>query len=145
MGRKVTSLDAIRQQAAPEVIEVPGFRPGTTICVSVKPVDISSALMEANLPNPLLEAAAEQARKAGANLEEIEERVGEIAGAAGLEGFQSMRPLIDLVVKRALVEPTWEQIEQIEPLHVEQKLAIFEHVTGGLDRVKSFRGKRRLP
>ncbi len=122
----VTNLEEIRAQAAPQVIEIPGFRPGATIRVAVRLVDLTPHLLEAGIGNPLLAAARE---KAGEKPE------------ASID-FGRLAPVLEAVAKEALAEPTYEQIYAVAPLTLQQKLAILNHVMGGIAEMRSFRGEQ---
>jgi len=111
----VTSLTAIRIQAAPELVEIPGFRPGTTIRVKVGPVDLTGALLEAGVGNPLVS----QTPETGVNPK------------IGPDDLPRILELARVVARQALVEPTYDEIAGIAPLTFEQHMAIFNHVTGG--------------
>lgn len=130
----VTSLDEIRAQAEPEVITIPGFRPGTTINVKVRPVDVTPYILGTET-NPLL-AAAMKAASEGKSREEI---AREVEATASPRVF--MASIFDDVAKAALVEPTYEEITAIAPLTFTQKQAIFDHAVGDLKSLAFFRGK----
>ena len=144
--KRVTSLEEIRAQAEPELVDIPGFRPGTTITVALRPVDLTPHLLAAGVRNPLLGAAMKRAQE-GKTKEQIEAEIeadvqkqAEIGFGSSLEAYL---PAIDAVVKEALVEPTWEQITAIRPLSLTQKIEIFNKATGDVKILQSFRGKRR--
>lgn len=128
----VTSLEEIRAQAEPTVIEIPGFKQGTTIRVAVRTVDLTPHLLEAGIGNPLLGAI--RAAK-GQTVEEIGQEVEEKVDVAKL------LPIFDAVAKDALVKPTYAEITAICPLTLEQKLAILDAAAGGIAELKSFRGQ----
>lgn len=135
--RKVTSLDEIRKQAEPEIIEIPGFRPGTTINVAVRMVDLTPYILETGIKNPLL-AVVQKKTQEGKSKEEIAREVEkEVNGGIDVKAIM---PAIDAVVEEALVEPTYREITSIRNLTLEQKLAIFDYATGG-GALISFRRK----
>ena len=135
--KQVTSLEEIRAQAEPEIIEIPGFRPGATISVAVQMVDLTPFILETGVGNPLLAVAMKKAQE-GKTKEEIEQEVEQEAGN-GLD-MKALMPAVDAIVKEALVQPSWEEITAIHPLTLDQKLAIFNHATGDTGRLASFRG-----
>ena len=136
-NKRVTSLDEIRKQAEPEVIEIPGFRPGTTINVAVKAVDLTPFLLETGISNPLM-AIVQKKTAEGKGKEEIAQEIEEKAS----EGIDTNKllPAIDAIVKETLVQPTYEEITAIRDLTLDQKLTIFEYATGGNPLI-SFRKK----
>ncbi len=142
--KRATTLDEIRAQAEPEVIEIPGFRPSTTINVAVRPVDLTPHLLTVGVENPLLEIARKKAQDGMTKEEieadmsaEIERRAGEGAG----RDLVSFLPVVDTICKEALVEPAWDQISEICPLTLNQKMAVFNWAMGDAKELQSFRGQ----
>lgn len=127
-ARRPSTLDEIRTQAKPRVIEIPGFAPGATIAVAVRPVDLTAQLLTAGIGNPVL-AAVRATRTEKATSEDI---------ASDID-LQKLIPVLDAVARDALVEPTFEEIVSIAPLTLEQKLAIFNESLGGADALARFR------
>jgi len=134
--KKVTSLDEIRAQAEPQIVEIPGFREGTTINVRLRMIDLTPRLMELKVGNPLLVEAQKLAAD-GVPKEEIATRLD------SSEISMEILPLLDEVAKEALVEPTYADIIAIHPLTLAQKLKILDYATG-VDDLVPFRGKQRL-
>ncbi len=120
---KVTSLDEIRKQAEPTIIEIPGFRPGATINVAVKRIDMSPYLLQVGIGNPMITADT----KPNAIAVQVP--------------FDKLLPILDAIAKEALVQPTYDEIISIEPLTLEQKLTILDYTLGELktDELASFR------
>ena len=129
--KRVTSLEEIRAQLAPEIIEIPGFRPGTVICVAIRPVDLTPQLLEHGVGNPLLAAIPEATQPD--SLRSAKERL------------EALMPLLDAVARAALVEPTYDQLTEIHPLTLEQKLAIFDAAGMGAAFLTSFRRVGGVP
>lgn len=138
---KVTPIDEIRAQAEPDVIEIPGFKPGTTINVAVQPVlQLTPRLLAAGLANPLLMSIREKA-KTGAKAEDLEHEAGV---AIDEKGAEALVVFLDLIARETLIEPTYDQIAAIHPLTFEQDLAIANYVIGNLgdlEALASFRQK----
>jgi len=109
----VSTLEQIRAQAQPTLIEIPGFRPGTSIRVKVRPVDLTGALLEAGVGNPLVAQTLETGK-----------------AKVGPDELPHILELARAVSRQALVEPTYDDIAAIAPLTFEQHMAIFNHVTG---------------
>lgn len=127
MAPRVVTLEELREQAAPVLLELPGFRPGETFWVRVRPVDLSPILLaQQQLGNPLL-AQAQGMAKAGLRKDEIAAQLN--------SGFdtRAMPDLLDEVARLALAEPTYEDFVSVAPMTLEQKMRIFQHVTGESD------------
>ncbi len=133
MSKTITSLDEIRSQTAPQVIEIPGFREGSILYVKLRMIDLTPRLMELRIGNPLL-VEAQKLAKTGTSKAEIAERLD--IGIAAKE----MLPLLDEVAREALIEPTYADITSIHPLTFVQKVRIFEYATG-LDDLRPFRSE----
>lgn len=118
---EVTSLDEIRNQAEPEVIEIPGFKSGKTINVAVKSLDLTPYLLKLNIGNPL---AGQDGTKVAEQIE-----------------IKDMLPLLDEIVKEALVAPAYDEIAAIAPLTLQQKLEIFNYVMKDVIELQSFRSE----
>lgn len=141
MTSKPTSLDEIRAQSQPYLLELPGFKPGTSINVIVRPIDITSTLLEAGISNPLMGRVMEKVRQ-GHSKEDIAEDIAADAENKG-SALASMVPMLEQVARDALVEPTYEEITTITPLTLAQQLKILEAVSGD-DTMSSFRDESRL-
>jgi len=138
--KRVTSLDEIRAQVEPEVIEIPGFKPGAVINVAVRSVELTPHLLRVGIGNPLLDAAVKKAKE-GKSLPEIEQELEAEVDKVKERTMDSILPIIDAVVKEALVEPTWDEIASIQPLTLSQKMAIFNYAVGDVVALRSFRGE----
>ncbi|MBT9156847.1 MAG: hypothetical protein DDT37_01838 [Firmicutes bacterium] len=139
--KTVTSLDIIQSQAAPEVITIPGFRPGTVINVRIKYVDLTTAILETNISNPLLALAYQQARE-GKSRQEIEDEVNRQSDTPAADAERVLASLSTLA-QQALVEPTYEQLTAIAPLNAEQLAAVYLYMLYGErgDGLSPFRDK----
>ncbi|HHY95079.1 MAG TPA: hypothetical protein GX513_08735 [Firmicutes bacterium] len=130
--KRVTSLEEIRAQLQPDVIEIPGFRPGTVINVAIRPVDLTPQLLEHGLGNPLL-AALPEAVQPEEGLKTVKDRL------------DALMPLLDAVARAALAEPSYEELTAIHPLTLDQTLAIFAAAGMGATGLASFRGIGGVP
>ncbi len=137
--KKVTTLEEIKKQAAPDVVEIPGFKPGTTINVAVQLIDLTPYLLELDIGNPLYEAAVMKA-KLGEDKKAVADAVQKEALKSGID-LKKVLPILDAVAKEALVEPRYEKIISIAPLTLEQKMAIFNYAIGDVDGLSSFRSQ----
>lgn len=131
MSDGVITLDEIRARARGEVIKIPDWDGRGTIKVRVRKIDLTPFLLQSGMvPNSLKVKAQEvfegrAPRKA--NVDDIE-----------LE-MQKLIPTLDAIAKEALVEPTYEQITEILPLTLSQKLAILKYVTEEVRQLEPFR------
>ncbi|MBT9156893.1 MAG: hypothetical protein DDT37_01884 [Firmicutes bacterium] len=141
MVKKVTSLDEMREQVEPEVITIPGFRPGTLINVKIKYVDLTTAILATNISNPLIALAYQQARE-GKSRQEIEDEVNRQSDTPAADAERVLASLSTLACQ-ALVEPTYEELISIAPLNTEQLAAIYLYMLYGErgDGLSSFRDK----
>ena len=121
-----STLDEIRAQAEPEVIEIPGFRRGTTLRVMVRHIDLTPHLLASGIGNPLLAAAQ---GGAAPNV------------TAVMPPLEKLLPVLDAVAREALVQPTFDEIAAVAPLTLPQKMAIFTAVAGKVEELRSFRGE----
>lgn len=144
MPKEISSLDEIRAQAEMQLIDIPGFRMGSTITVGVQPVDLSPYLLTMGIGNPLLEIVKKKAQegKSGEEIEaEVDAEVARQTSEPGGKGFESYLPIIDAVCKEALIKPTFDEISAIRPLTLTQKIAVFNAATGDVKILRSFRRK----
>lgn len=144
MDKIVTSLTEIREQLQPEIITIPGFRPGTTLNVRVRYVDLTLAILETNISNPLIALAYQRARE-GKNREEIEAEINQGAENPAAEAEKVLKSL-NALAKEALVEPTYDELIGVAPLTTEQLAAIYLYMLYGErgEGLVPFRGKRGI-
>lgn len=136
---KVITLAEIKERAKGKVIEIPDWIPGQTIAVRVRAVDLTPHIMQMRaILNPLKTAALEAFE---GNVEEklAEELMNEENMGGTLENIERMMPMIDAIIREALVEPSFDEIEKIMPLTLDQKLAIFDWAMAGINSLRSFR------
>jgi len=126
---KVISLEEIKERAKGTVIPIPDWDDKGTIYVRVKPVDVTGKLLTAGvLPNTLkVEVAKAFEGAAKLDADKIDVNLNKII------------PLLDTIVSEALVEPSYEEIQNILPLTLNQKLTIFNHVMGEVKQLAPFR------
>ena len=141
---KVTSLEEIREQAKADIITIPGFKPNTTINVKVQALDMTELLLQHNVSNPLLDLVDKKARE-GMDEEELKAAVMKKMGGMDdgdaqkrTDTIKKLSPLLKVVCQEVLVQPTFKQFENIRPLTVTQRLAIFNHVIKGVKEKEPF-------
>jgi len=131
-AKTVTPLDEIRAQAEPEIIEIPGFRPGAVINVKVRLLDLTPKLLQLRIGNPLL-AEVQKLAQDGMGKDEIAAKLDSGGNIA------DMLPMLDEISREALVEPAYDEITSIHPLTLAQKMKIFSYITGA-EELSPFRG-----
>ncbi len=125
---KAISIEEIKKRAKGTLVEIPDWEPGKFISVRLKTIDITPLLMETgSIPDQLSPEVAD-----------MFEKTGEISPTSNMD-LTKFVPMLDAMAKSALVEPTYEEINEIYPLTLTQKLAIFQYITGGIDQMKPFR------
>jgi len=138
--KKVISIEEIQKLAAGEIIDIPGWVPNTTISIRVRRIDITPQLLASGtLPNVLRSAAADQFKK-----DESEDSEKSNAMATDLLGdgeLSELLPLIESVCRDAMVEPTFDEVQKIYPMILNQKMAIFSYITAEVAGLDSFRPK----
>jgi len=128
---RVITLEEIRQRARGEVVEIPDWDGQGTIRVRLRKIDLTPIVLQAGLlPNNLKVKAQEM----------FEGRPRPGGSDVDLD-LQKLMPALDAVAREALVEPTYQQITEILPLTLSQKLAILNWVTQDLQALEKFRGE----
>jgi len=129
------SIEEIKEKAKGTLVEIPDWDNKGTISVRLRSIDVTPLLVETgNIPNSLVTEVAtmfdEDSKpvvKEGKSPENTQEMINTFA------------PMLDTIAKEALAEPTYEAIQEIYPLNLQQKIAIFQFVIGGIDKFKPFR------
>lgn len=133
---KVISLEEIKKKAEGVVIEIPDWTPGAQIAVRVKAIDMTPHIMKLEkMPNVLKVAATEVFNGSGKKTGKSDKALEDI----GFENMDAMLPIIDGVVADVLIEPTFEEVQKVYPLTMEQKMVLFKFAMGGLEKLDSFR------
>lgn len=140
--KKVTLIDEIREQAQPEIITIPGFRPGTTINVQIRYVDLTPAILSTNISNPLLALAYQRARE-GKSESEIAAEINKQSRDPEKDAEKVLHAL-NVLAKQALVNPTYDELTAIASLNAEQLAAIYLYMLYGErgEGLSTFRSKR---
>lgn len=138
MSDGVITLKEIEERARGEVIEIPDWDGKGKIKVRVRKIDVTPIILESGLvpPNSLkvkAQEAFEGKRKREVKLDDIDFDMD----------VQKFMPVLDAVAKAALVEPTYQAIQEILPLTLSQKMAIFDWVMGEVKQLESFRVESR--
>lgn len=134
--RKPISLEELRKKARGFVVDIPEWVGEGTIPVQVRGIDMTPFIMKLDkLPNPLKNAAVEVFEgKSDKPLAELNP-----ADLDDLDEINAMLPIIEDVCRAILVSPTYDEFEEVYPMTLTQKMALFEVATGGLNDLKTFR------
>ncbi len=133
---QVITLDQVKQKAQGQVIDIPDWEPDKTIKVRVRKIDITPLLLSSGtIPNELSNEVSNYLSEGG----DPEKAVKKMAKNPPKFDSTKFLPTLNAIVKEALVEPAYEELEKVYPLNMSQKLAIFKYVTGGIEDMKSFR------
>lgn len=138
----VITLEQIKAKAQGTIINIPDWEDERqTIQVRVRKIDLTARIMGGGmLPNDL-RLAAEKVFS-GISAEELEKDLQEqISKDVNVSAFVGM---LDEMVREALVEPTYDEIQKIYPLTMAQKMVIFNWLVGEVKQLKPFRGKSGL-
>jgi hypothetical protein len=134
MSDGVITLEEIHERARGKVIEIPDWDGQGTIRVRARKIDITPLVMKAGvIPNQLKLKAQEM----------FEGKISEKDIGSVDVDVEKMMPVLDAAAKEALVEPKYEEIQEILPLTLNQKLAIFSFVSEEVQQLESFRGTKR--
>ncbi len=134
MSDGVITLEQIRERAKGEMIDIPDWDGRGTIKVRVRKIDVTPIILKTGmLPNSLKVKANEvfEGKVKRGKADDIEFELDKLV------------PAIDAIVQEALVEPKFEEIQNILPLTLSQKLAIFHYVTEEVRKLEPFRGEPR--
>lgn len=139
---KVFTLEDLKKASEGHLIPIPGFEPNSTIYVRVKRIDITADMLGSSvLPNELQQEVVKQfdgnTGKKKPSQKEIEVQIAKRFEEES--SIADMIPMIDKMCRKALLEPTYEQFEELYPLTTSQKMTIFQWL---MEEVKSMRGFR---
>ena len=124
----VTKIEDFVRMSRGSEIELPGFVTGETITVKVKRPSLLDMAKNGRIPNPLLNTAAELFK------------AGVTKPINDGESFKSMSEVIMIEVKEALVEPTYEELEEAGVTLTDmQMFYIHDFVQSGVNALKVFR------
>lgn len=129
--KHVTPIQEWIEKSRP-LIDIPGFMPGETITVRVKPISMVELVKSGKIPNALLKEATQlfSDNKSGMSDQSMIEILGGESGSKLLE-------IIDTVAEAALVEPSYSEVKDM--ITDDQKMAIFNFTQGEVKDLKSFR------
>ncbi|MBE6067767.1 MAG: hypothetical protein E7211_08755 [Clostridium lundense] len=117
---EVTKLEDIKNKAAIEVT-LPGWDEEPFIC-KLKRISVMDLSAQGKIPNTLLGT--------------VSDLFGKKLKIENGEGIKNMAETINLFCKCAMVEPTYEEVEGINPLTDDQRLAIFDFTQSGVRKIR---------
>lgn len=143
--RKPITLAEIKRKAEGTLVDIPDWENvGEPITVRLRRIDITKKVLAGGLLPNDLKGLADKVFD-GADMEEIgEELTAQVFGdgemAEKLEGFTGM---LDALCEEAMIEPRYTEVQELYPLTLQQKMAIFNWLMGdtGVGALKSFRGE----
>lgn len=134
----VITLEEIKQRAQGTVIEIPDWDGSGKIEARVRRIDLVTNIMKSGiLPNELRVVAEEVFT--GAQEGKIEEDLKkQLQGKENVK-LEEFFVALDNMVKEALVEPKYDDVQAIYPLTMAQKMAIFFWLMEEVEDLKPFR------
>lgn len=130
---EIISASEFRKKAV-RVITIPGFTDDDCFNVRIKSVSVPDMLINGKLPNSLMKIVSEMFDKKSVKLAKDGEP--DVNTQELLEDPDKLKELMSMmkaVVKEALVEPKYEEIEDL--MTQEQIQTIFEQTSGGVNKV----------
>lgn len=116
----VTRLEDIKKKAAIEVT-LPGWDDEPFVC-KLKRVSVLDLASKGKIPNPLLGTVIDMFEKK-AQIEKPED-------------MSNMFSVINLFCEAAMVEPTYNEVENIVPLTDDQRMAIYNFAQDGVMKIQ---------
>jgi len=140
--KRPINIEELKNLAKGTIIAIPGYNEEDSINVRVKKIDFSKEMLNGkyNLSSFLTGSIIEELNNTSTD-EEREEIIKKEAVKEGGEVIEDMFPMLDNICKECLIEPTFEEFEEVYPLTLNQKYAIFDWVLGGIRDLKPFRSK----
>lgn len=140
--KRPINIEELKNLSKGTIIEIPGYNESDVINVRVKKIDFSKEMLNGkyNLAGFLNGSIVDELSKTN-NEAEREEIIRKEAVKDTPEAISDMFPMLDTICKECLLEPTFEEFENIYPLTLNQKYAIFDWVLGGIKDLKPFRRK----
>lgn len=136
-SEKVTTLREMKESSHP-VVQIPGWEDGQDINVRLQRVSFLQLIEKGELPNELLLLVHKIAIKGTGELNPYKE-------GTSLEDIQNFARLLQSIAQIALIEPTYEKIqEEAGGLTDGQLTAIFFFCNGGIRALNSFRQRSEV-
>lgn len=130
---KATSIESLNKIAEGEVVSLPPFVDGQEFCARLKRPSFLGMVQSGKFPNALLNTANELFSKTD------KKSTGEQTS------LQEISEIVLIVLKEAMLEPTYQQLEEIGlQLTDEQQMAIFQYTQTGLKKLSTFHGEQAV-
>lgn len=126
--KHIVTAQELKAKAIKEV-DIKGFEEGEVFTIKIRSLSLMKLVSSGKIPNQLMATAVE--------MFEGKKKNADTASAVSNDNFTNLASLIDVICESAMVEPTFEEVE--EYLTDEQKLEIFQYTQGGLRDLNSFR------
>lgn len=130
---KVISVEDFKKKAT-RIITIPGFTDDECFEVMIKSVSVTDMLVNGKLPNSLIKIVSDMFKSNDPKLSKDGEFNGDTMEM--LEDPDKLKELMDMmkvIAKEALVEPKFEDIEDV--ITTEQIQKIFEQASGSVNKV----------
>ena len=122
----VTGMEALREAARGELVELSGWAEGKPFIARVKRASLTGMIRLGKLPNPLMGAA---------------QRLFEGSASRAAAGFDEVAKVVQLGAREALVEPTAQELDDLGLELTEQQVAqIYNYALRGVTELRGFRG-----
>lgn len=133
--KRAITLKELKSITKETFIDLPPFEEdGKLITVQVRRINISKELLNKNsITSQMLKPEILNKFK-NKNQEEIEKDI--INDDSSVDIIQTLMPNIDKMCQYILINPTYEQFEEISPLTIEQKTFIFSWAVSGIQGLK---------
>lgn len=124
----VTTIGALKQQSAGELVQLPGFVEGEDFIARMRRPSLLAMVKKGKIPNSLLSEATELFSNGTST-------IGNSEGS-----LEEMMNVVEIICEASLIEPSWKEIKDagIE-LTDEQLMAIFSYSQRGIAGVRQFR------
>lgn len=123
----VTPITELKKANEPEIVELPGFEPNTTIHFKLRRASLRAMATAGKIPNSLLAAA---------------QRMYEGVVSSAKANFADMVKVMDIVVDSAMVEPTMQELKEAGVELTEDQFGqIWSYAQKGAAALIPFRGK----
>lgn len=116
----ITNLETIKAKAGIE-IALPGWDNDPFVC-KLKRVSVLELAAKGKIPNALMSTVVD-----------IFEKRVQVKKEEDLKG---MAEAVNLFCEMSMVEPTYEEVEDINPLTDDQRLAIFDFAQSGVMKIR---------
>lgn len=127
----VTSLEELKRYAEGTEVKLPDFSTGQPFTARLKRVSLMALVREGKIPNKLYSAVTKMF-----NQSKQENQIT-------LDTLKENTELMEIIAKDTLLEPTYQQIEEVGlKLTEQQLLSIFNFSQAGVTELETFRAEQ---